>query len=225
MRELVVIGNGMVGARAVEEILARGGGVMFRITMFGDEPHGNYNRILLSELLARGTDPDEDLLDADFLLNPRQWYGDNGITLHAGVRVVRIDRFAHRVYADDGSIVRYDKLVLATGSRPYFPPMEDLWADDKTLTPGVFGFRTLHDTMAMMRCPRQTARRSDRWWSTRVGGGPRAASAWFGGARRARCAGPDESAAGCSGRPGAAAVARTARHERAHRRPHHRSPV
>jgi hypothetical protein len=62
MRELVVIGNGMVGARAVEEILARGGGVMFRITMFGDEPHGNYNRILLSELLARGTDPDEDPL-------------------------------------------------------------------------------------------------------------------------------------------------------------------
>ena len=154
MRELVVIGNGMVGARAVEEILARGGGVMFRITMFGDEPHGNYNRILLSELLARGTDPDEDLLDAVFLLNPRQWYGDNGITLHAGVRVVRIDRFAHRVYADDGSIVRYDKFVLATGSRPYFPPMEDLWADDKTLTPGVFGFRTLHDTMAMMRYAR-----------------------------------------------------------------------
>jgi nitrite reductase (NADH) large subunit len=154
MRELVVIGSGMVGARAVEEILARGGGVMFRITMFGDEPRGNYNRILLSELLARGTDPDEDPLDADLLLNPRQWYGDNGITLHAGVRVVRIDRLAHRVYADDGSIVRYDKLVLATGSRPYFPPMEGLWADDKTLTPGVFGFRTLHDTMAMMRYAR-----------------------------------------------------------------------
>jgi nitrite reductase (NADH) large subunit len=154
MRELVVIGNGMVGARAVEEILARGGGVMFRITMFGDEPHGNYNRILLSELLARGTDPDEDPLDADLLLNPRQWYGDNGITLHAGVRVVRIDRFAHRVYADDGSIVRYDKLVLATGSRSYFPPMEGLWADDKTLTPGVFGFRTLHDAMAMIRYAR-----------------------------------------------------------------------
>jgi len=150
MQELVVIGNGMAGARAVEEILARGGRAMFRITMFGEEPHGNYNRILLSELLTRGTDPDGHPLDDDLFLNPWQWYQDNGITLHAGVRVVRLDRFARRVYADDGSIVRYDKLVLATGSRPFFPPMKGLWVDNKTLTPGVFGFRTLHDTLAMM---------------------------------------------------------------------------
>ncbi len=154
MRELVVVGNGMAGARAVEEILTRGGGEMFRITMFGDEPHGNYNRILLSELLARGASPDGQLLDEDLFLNPWEWYRENGITLHAGVRVVRVDRFAHRVYADDGSITRYDKLVLATGSRSFFPPMEGLWLDNKTLTPGVFGFRTLHDTMAMGRYAR-----------------------------------------------------------------------
>jgi nitrite reductase (NADH) large subunit len=154
MQELVVVGNGMAGARAVEEILTRGGGETFHITMFGDEPHGNYNRILLSELLASGADPDGQLLDEDLFLNPWEWYRDNGITLHAGVRVVRVDRFAHRVYADDGSIVRYDKLVLATGSRSFFPPTEGLWADNKTLTPGVFGFRTLHDTMAMMRYAR-----------------------------------------------------------------------
>jgi nitrite reductase (NADH) large subunit len=132
----------MAGARAVEEILARNGAEQFTITMFGDEPHGNYNRILLSEPLSRGsksgTDPDEHLLD-DLFLNPWEWYRDNGVTLHAGVRVVRIDRFAHRIYADDGSIVRYDKLVLATGSRSAFPPMEGLWVDNKTLTPGVFG--------------------------------------------------------------------------------------
>jgi nitrite reductase (NADH) large subunit len=154
MRELVVVGNGMAGARAVEEILARGGDETFHITMFGDEPHGNYNRILLSELLARGADPDGQLLDEELFLNPREWYRENGITLHAGVRVVRVDRFAHRVYADDGSITRYDKLVLATGSRSFFPPMEGLWLDNKTLTPGVFGFRTLHDTMAMVRYAR-----------------------------------------------------------------------
>jgi nitrite reductase (NADH) large subunit len=154
MRELVVVGNGMAGARAVEEILARGGGETFRITMFGDEPHGNYNRILLSELLARGADPDEHLLEKDLFLNPREWYGENGITLHAGVRVVRVDRFAHRVYADDGSIAEYDKLVLATGSRSFFPPMDGMWADNKTLTAGVFGFRTLHDTHSMMRYAR-----------------------------------------------------------------------
>jgi nitrite reductase (NADH) large subunit len=113
MQELVVVGNGMAGARAVEEILARGGAEQFTITMFGDEPHGNYNRILLSELLAG----DENAPLDDIFLNPWEWYEDNGITLHAGVRVVRIDRFARRVYADNGSIVQYDKLVLATGSR------------------------------------------------------------------------------------------------------------
>jgi nitrite reductase (NADH) large subunit len=122
--------------------------------MFGDEPHGNYNRILLSELLARGADPAKHLPEEDLFLNPWEWYRDNGITLHAGVRVRRIDPFAHRVYTEDGSIAEYDKLVLATGSRSYFPPMEGLWADNKTLTPGVFGFRTLRDTNSMMRYAR-----------------------------------------------------------------------
>jgi nitrite reductase (NADH) large subunit len=100
MRELVVVGNGMAGARAVEEIMARGGAEQFNITMFGDEPHGNYNRILLSELLAG----DDSAPLEDIFLNPWEWYEDNGITLLAGVRVVRIDRHAHRVYADDGSV-------------------------------------------------------------------------------------------------------------------------
>src|SRR5687768_18147462 len=85
-RRLVVIGNGMAGARAVEEILSRGGAERFRITMFGDEPYGNYNRIMLSHVLA-GEDAEE------IYLNPLAWYADNDITLHAGVRVVRIDRF------------------------------------------------------------------------------------------------------------------------------------
>ncbi|MGH3771608.1 MAG: nitrite reductase large subunit NirB [Pseudonocardiaceae bacterium] len=144
-RELVVIGNGMAGARVVEEILARKGGEQFRITMFGEEPYGNYNRIMLSSVLADGgSDPEE------IFLNPLSWYGENGITLRAGVRVVRIDRFARVVFADDGSIVRYDKLIIATGSRTFFPPMEGMWVDDRTLTPGVFGFRTLDDTTAMI---------------------------------------------------------------------------
>jgi nitrite reductase (NADH) large subunit len=149
---LVVVGNGMAGARAVEEILARAPD-MFEVHMFGDEPYGNYNRILLSNLLAEGRDPDEEIF-----LNPMAWYLENSITLHAGVRVVRIDRFAKLVYADNGSITPYDKLILATGSRPFFPPMEGLWADDRTLTPGVFGFRTLDDTMAMLRYARDHRR-------------------------------------------------------------------
>ena len=79
-RKLVVIGNGMAGARAVEEVLARGGADMFDITMFGDEPYGNYNRILLSNVLNGSQDP------AEIFMNPLDWYAENGITLHAARR-------------------------------------------------------------------------------------------------------------------------------------------
>ncbi|MBI3212396.1 MAG: NAD(P)/FAD-dependent oxidoreductase [Mycobacterium sp.] len=144
MQRLVVVGNGMAGIRAIEEILARGGSEQFEITVFGDEPYGNYNRILLSNVLAGSDDP------AEIYLNALDWYADNAIDLRAGVRVVRLDTFAHLVHADDGSTVRYDKLILATGSRSFFPPMTGLWADDKTLADGVFGFRTLDDTAAMI---------------------------------------------------------------------------
>ncbi|MCV7170293.1 NAD(P)/FAD-dependent oxidoreductase [Mycobacterium manitobense] len=148
MRRLVVVGNGMAGVRAIEEILARGGGEMFDITVFGDEPYGNYNRILLSNVLAGSQDVEADA--GEIYLNALDWYADNGIELRAGVRVVRIDRFARLVYADDGTVLHYDDLVLATGSRSFFPPMAGLWADDTTLTDGVFGFRTLDDCMGMI---------------------------------------------------------------------------
>jgi len=152
---LVIVGNGMSGARALEEILARGGGELFDIRVFGDEPYGNYNRILLSEVLANAEEagePDgEGFDDSDELfLNPIDWYAENGITLHAGVRIVRIDRYGKCVLGDDGSVTRYDKLVLATGSRSFFPPMEGMWTDRTTLTPGVFGFRSLDDATSML---------------------------------------------------------------------------
>jgi nitrite reductase (NADH) large subunit len=117
---------------------------MFEITVFGDEPYGNYNRILLSNVLAGSDDP------AEIYLNGLDWYSDNRIDLRAGVRVVRVDTFAHVVHADDGTSMSYDKLILATGSRSFFPPMTGLWADDKTLADGVFGFRTLDDTATMI---------------------------------------------------------------------------
>jgi nitrite reductase (NADH) large subunit len=150
VQQLVVIGNGMAGARAVEEILARGGGDQFAITIFGDEPYGNYNRIMLSHVLA-GEDAEE------IYLNPMDWYTNNAVTLHAGVRVVRIDRFARKVFANDGQTVPYDKLIIATGSRTFFPPMDGMWLDDHTLTPGVFGFRTMDDTSAMLEYARDHA--------------------------------------------------------------------
>jgi nitrite reductase (NADH) large subunit len=142
--KLVVVGNGMAGIRAVEEILARGGSELFDITVFGDEPYGNYNRILLSNVLAGSDDP------AEIYLNQVDWYDENDIDLRAGVRVVRIDPFARIAYSDDGAAERYDRLILATGSRSFFPPMKGLWADDKTLADGVFGFRTLDDCVGMI---------------------------------------------------------------------------
>jgi len=77
----------MAGARTVEEILARGGGEVFDIVMFGDEPMGNYNRIMLSAVLEGSTDA------AAILLNPLQWYDQHSIRLHTGVRAERIFRY------------------------------------------------------------------------------------------------------------------------------------
>ena len=142
-QRLVVVGNGMAGARTVEEILQRGGGRRFDITVFGAEPYGNYNRILLSGVLAGAEDP------KDIFLNPLAWYRENGITLHAGVQVTEVDPWAKKVFTDGGAAVSYDKLILATGSHPFFPPIEGLKKADGSLKTGVFGFRSIDDCNQM----------------------------------------------------------------------------
>jgi nitrite reductase [NAD(P)H] large subunit len=149
-QRLVVIGNGMAGARTVEEILARGGD--FEITMFGDEPYGNYNRIMLSNLLSGVED------EAGIFLNDLSWYADNGITLHAGTRIARIDRFAKQVYAEDGTATPYDKLIIATGSSAWVPPIKGAHVPGRGYHQGVFVFRTLDDTRAMIRYAREHER-------------------------------------------------------------------
>lgn len=138
-QRLVVIGNGMAGARAVEDILTRGGSDQFEITVFGEEPHGSYNRILLSSVLSGAQDMQ------DIYLNPIEWYQENNITLRAGVRVTAIDRAAKQVSIANGDAVPYDKLLIATGSRPFVPPMDGLDMPDGKRKPGVFVFRTLDD--------------------------------------------------------------------------------
>jgi len=143
-QKLVVIGNGMAGARVVEEVLERGGAEQFAITVFGEEPHGNYNRIMLSHVLA-GEEHEDDIV-----LNSHDWYADNGVVLRAGVRVVRVDTHAKTVHAADGTTTPYDQLVIATGSRSFIPPMTGLYAAEDQLLPGVFGFRTIDDTRAML---------------------------------------------------------------------------
>jgi nitrite reductase (NADH) large subunit len=160
-QRLVVIGNGMAGARTVEEILARNGAAMFEITMFGDEPYGNYNRIMLSHMLS-GEDA-----EADIFLNTVEWYVENDITLHAGVRIERIDRFAKIVFGSDGSATPYDQLIIATGSRAFMPPMEGMYGEDGSLLPGIFAFRTLDDTRSML----EYARREEHRRAVVIGGG------------------------------------------------------
>ena len=149
-QRLVVVGNGMAGARAVEEVLARGGADQFEITMFGDEPYGNYNRILLSNILSGQQDTSE------IYINPLEWYKDNNIRLHSGARVTHIDRAARIVTANTGVQEEYDTLLIATGSRAFIPPMEGVWRDDGDLRPGVFAFRGIDDCTGIMQCAKQS---------------------------------------------------------------------
>ena len=142
---LVVIGNGMAGMRTVEELLKLAPD-MYRITVFGAEPHGNYNRILLSPVLAG-----EKTVD-DIMLHTREWYAAHGITLHAGDPVVRIDRKRRTVEASSGLSVVYDRLLIATGSRPFIVPVPG------HALPGVIGFRDLHDVDAMLAAARRGGR-------------------------------------------------------------------
>jgi nitrite reductase (NADH) large subunit len=141
-KNLVVIGNGMAGARTVEEILSRGGAEQFRITMFGDEPYGNYNRILLSNVLNGTQD------ESEIFLNPMAWYEENDIRLHAGKRVEAVYRKSKMVVSGDIA-EPYDKLIIATGSKSFIPPMKGLTAPDGSQKKGIFGFRNLDDCRAI----------------------------------------------------------------------------
>ena len=138
-RKLVVIGNGMAGARAVENVLARGGGETFDIVMFGDEPYGNYNRIMLSGILEGSKTLD------DILINTPAWYAETGVKLHSGDRVVEIDRAAKLVRSGHGVAEPYDVLLIATGSKAFVPPFKGALTADGGLKPGLFAYRTLDD--------------------------------------------------------------------------------
>ncbi|HTU92993.1 MAG TPA: FAD-dependent oxidoreductase [Gemmataceae bacterium] len=143
---MVVVGTGMAGGKVVEEVLARDA-EHYEIRLFGAEPHGTYNRILLSGVLGGYHDPQQ------LWLNPLDWYESRGIHVHAGVRVETIDRTRQLVAGGGGKVEEpYDVLVLATGSRPYVPPMEGIGQQ------GVFVFRTLDDCAAISSYAQESGR-------------------------------------------------------------------
>ena len=144
-QKLVVIGNGMAGMRTVEELL-KIAPELYDITVFGAEPQPNYNRILLSPVLAG------EASFADIVLNGWDWYREHGIRLHAGVRVERIDRARRVVVGHDGTEAAYDRLLLATGSNPFMPPLPGIQL------PGVVAYRDIADTEAMIAAARDYRR-------------------------------------------------------------------
>ena len=143
--KLVVVGNGMAGIRTVEELLQLAPD-MYEITVFGAEPHPNYNRIMLSPVLAG-----EQTLE-QIVLNPWDWYTQNNVTLHSGFRVTQVDRVHRMVRAEaaDGRTVEttYDRLLLATGSHAFVLPVPG------NRLAGVVAYRDIADTQAMIDAAR-----------------------------------------------------------------------
>jgi nitrite reductase (NADH) large subunit len=135
--KLVMIGNGMAGVRTLEELLKLSN-ELYDITVFGAEPHANYNRVLLSPVLAGEQTFDE------IVLNDLNWYQDHNIKLLLNRKVVEIDRIKRRVIAEDGTEAEYDRLLIATGSIPFMLPIPG-----NTLQ-GVIGYRDIADTQAMI---------------------------------------------------------------------------
>ncbi|HIA09390.1 MAG TPA: NAD(P)/FAD-dependent oxidoreductase [Chromatiaceae bacterium] len=135
--KLILVGNGMAGVRTLEELLKIAPD-QYDITVFGSEPYGNYNRIMLSPVLAGEKTVDE------IMLNDLQWYKDNNITLHTGKTVSKIDRKNSLVITEDGTEAAYDRLLLATGSNPFMIPVP---GKDKD---GVIAFRDIYDVDTML---------------------------------------------------------------------------
>lgn len=140
-KKLVLVGNGMAGVNVVEHILKLAPDV-YDVIIFGKEPHPNYNRILLSSVLAGDTDMKE------IVINDWDWYERNGIQLHAGHEVTRIDQDQRKVFTDGGLSASYDELILATGSEAFMLPLPG--ADKE----GVIAFRDMEDCEAMIDASR-----------------------------------------------------------------------
>ncbi len=149
-KRLAIIGNGMAAGRLLDELARRNAAALYDVTVFGEEPHGCYNRILLGRVLS-GSAPDE------ITLKSPDWYAAHGVTLRAGVRVDRLDTVARQLVTADGQVFPYDAAVFATGSAPFVPKIDGLRLPDGRPKPGVFAFRTVDDCSAMRAFARPAA--------------------------------------------------------------------
>jgi len=139
----VIVGNGVAGVTAAQGLVRAD--PTAGVHVFGEEPYPYYRRPLLWEFIAGQTEQE------DIYFRPAEWYAERGIQLHLGVRVTRLDTAAHRITLADGSYEEYDRLLMATGGRPFIPPCEGTDKD------GVFTLRTLDDAMAIKAYAQQVA--------------------------------------------------------------------
>ncbi|KWX79335.1 nitrite reductase [Paenibacillus riograndensis] len=135
-KKLVLVGNGMAGVRAIEHLLKLSPEA-YEITIFGSEPHPNYNRIMLSSVLAGGSSMEE------IIINDLEWYHSHGIRLYTGHTITSIDTAKRKVYSDKGIAMPYDELILATGSNPFMLPLPGAEKE------GVIAFRDIKDCQIM----------------------------------------------------------------------------
>lgn len=148
-RRVVIVGNGMAGARLVDELRRRDpDGTHVRPVVLGEEPCPAYNRVLLSTVLAGG------LTAESVRLKPAGWEAEHGLDVRTGTTVVGIDRGRQQVECSDGTRVDYDVLVLATGSRAWLPPVPGLTDAEGLPSAGVVCFRTITDCQAILAAAR-----------------------------------------------------------------------
>lgn len=141
-KRLAIIGNGMAASRLLDELLRRNATAAFDVTVFGEEPRGSYNRILLGRVLSGG-EPDE------ITLKPQNWYAERGVAFRSGVRVTQVDPVSRKLSTSDGDQHPYDVCVFATGSSPLVPPISGLKSDDGSPRDGIHVFRTIEDCLAI----------------------------------------------------------------------------
>lgn len=141
-KKLVMVGNGMAGVRTIEHVLKLAPDT-YEITIFGAEPYPNYNRIMLSSVLAGGADMQE------IVINDWDWYTENHIHLHTGDAVTVIDTTNRYVMSESGVRAPYDALILATGSNPFMLPLPGANKE------GVIGFRDINDCNLMMEASKK----------------------------------------------------------------------